>query len=117
MTKNCYACYYVMTELKMQCFYAPRNTSHPPPKKQLTSEEKQEAITILNIHGSKKLLQKRIFNDTWKMLIFKDLHYLQGRAKPSNNASTLIEEMKKLSGKYSYLFCPLRIVAVIHRSH
>ncbi|XP_014672678.1 PREDICTED: uncharacterized protein LOC106813130 [Priapulus caudatus] len=71
---------------------------HLPRQRKMNPTEKENVVTMLDIHANKKLLQDRLIKETGKVILLKDLHNLAATNKPSNDAQTLLELMQKVPG-------------------
>ena len=57
---------------------------------------------MLGVKANKKMVQQHFYEQSGKVVILKDLHNLASKNKKTEvvNVSTLVEEMKKVNGKY-----------------
>ena len=63
----------------------------------------REAGDMLDVKGNKKMVQQHFYRKSGKMVTLKDLHNLASKNKKNEivNVNTLIEEMKKINGKFT----------------
>jgi len=57
---------------------------------------------MLNVKGNKKMIQQHYVRKSGKVVTLKDLHNLAAKDKKKEvvNVNTLVEEMKKVNGRY-----------------
>lgn len=62
---------------------------------------------MLSVKANKKMVQQHIFKQSGKVVTLKDLHNISSKYKSHEvaNVATLVEEMKKISGKFIITMC------------
>ena len=78
---------------------------HMPKQRRLDSETKEEAVQLLKLRANKKLLHSHLSQMTGKSITMKDIHNVASKGIPRmrNDFTELVEEMKKVGGKFDLL--------------